>query len=483
MKRYPVLVGRHLNKDFDDVLKIYSPINSEVIGVVPKISSLEEIDIIFKNAKASFSKWRNVDFLIRKEIILNFVELLRENKKELIDILIWEIAKNQIDSTIEIDRTIDYILKTIDEYEKMIQNPLVLDERHHGIPSKEGRFYLEPLGVVLAISPFNYPINLLIAKIIPALLVGNVVVYKPATQGSLIGAKISELLYKSGLKDGQVSCIIGKGSEIGDHIINNPNIDMISFTGSFNIGNKISKMVHRIPMVLEMGGKDAAIVLKDADIELTAKEIIRGSFSYNGQRCTAIKRVLVEKDIKKELLFYLEKELSNLTVGSALQNNDITELISKNAIDYNIQLIEEAMEHGAYSNQTINIEKNTMWPMILQNVSLKSKIAWEETFSPILPIIDIKDWKEGIKINNESEYGLQASIFTKDIDLAKNIANKLEVGTVNINKSSSRGPDIFPFLGVKHSGFGVQGIKQTLLSMTKIKGVVFNGQEKINNIK
>lgn len=478
MKKFPVLIGNKLVCNFENALKVYSPINNKVIGIVPKLSSSKEINDVFNDAKQAFLSWKKMNFKFRKKLVLKFVDLLKMNKEELVNTLIWEIAKNKDDSLNEINRTIDYILETINTFEKMIKNPLILDEKDHGIKGKNGYFSLEPLGVVLAISPFNYPINLLIAKIIPALLVGNVVVYKPSTQGSLIGAKISELLYKSGFNKGQVSCIVGKGSEIGDFVTSNLNIDMISFTGSFNIGNKISQQRNRIPIVLEMGGKDAAIVLKDANLKSAAKEIIKGSFSYNGQRCTAIKRVLVEEEVEKDLIKHLEEELSKLTIGSAIHNTNITELISKKAIKYNLDLVYDSIEKGAKTNQKIIVKNNIMFPLILQNVSLDSKIAWEETFAPILPIIKIKNWEEGVVINNKSEYGLQASIFTNNIKLAKIIANKLDVGSININKSSSRGPDIFPFLGIKHSGFGVQGISQTLLSMTRIKGLILNNDKK-----
>lgn len=474
IKKVKVIVGSKILDDFENVVEITSPINNEVIAIIPRISSKKEVETIFIEAKKCFLWWKDTTYEMRKNIILNFVRLLLENKEKIVDIIVWEIAKNKTSAIDEFNRSIDYIHQTIDIYEQNIKNPLVLDESIHHVKNKVGKFIYQPLGIVLAISPFNYPLNLLIAKIIPALLLGNVVVYKPATQGSYLGAFISDLLYKSGFNKGQISCVIGKGKEIGSWIIENENVDMITFTGSTSVGKYIAKSKPMIPLVLELGGKDPAIVLEDADLDLAADEIIKGAFSYNGQRCTAIKRVLVHKTIHQKLLKLLNQKLSSLSVGSAIDNCDITELISQSSLKYNLDLINESLADGAINQQKIHVVKNILYPVILDNVSLKSKVAWEEPFGPILPVIEFDSIDTAIDIANKSKFGLQASIFTNDNQVANKIALKLECGTVNINRSSSRGPDIFPFSGIKESGFGIQGIEYALLSMCRIKGIVEN---------
>lgn len=474
-KLYKVVVGKKIINDFSHVLHVFSPINHQIIGSIPKVRTKEQIEIIFKNAKLAFHEYRNVDFQIRKKWLLNFCDLLKQKWDELSNIMVWEIAKTKVESIKEIDRSIEYIKSTIEEYEKIMKSPLIIDEPVHNIKGKTGIFTYEPLGVVLAISPFNYPLNLLVSKIAPALISGNTVVYKSATQGSCVGSFISLLLYEAGFKNGEVSCIIGKGSEIGDFIISNPNINMISFTGSSNIGKKIAMKNPLIPVILELGGKDAAIVLKDANLKLCAKKIVKGAFSFNGQRCTSIKRVLVDISVEQKLIKYIDEEIEKLTIGSAAKGNfDITEMTDIKTLKNNLYLLLDAYKNGARTNQKIKRKGNILFPIALHNVTTKCKVAWDEQFGPILPIMSFNEIEQAIDICNKSQYGLQASIFTSNIKLAKKIASTLDVVTVNINESSSRGPDIFPFGGIKDSGKGMQGIKEAIFSMNKIKGIIEN---------
>lgn len=477
LKLFKVLVGKEIKDNFQDSIQIFSPINNEILGSIPRIKNKYQVDKIFHEAKEAFHVYKKTPFESRKNKLLNFCELLNKNWDEISNLIVLEIAKNKRDAIKEIERTIEYIKLTIDEYEKLInKQPLVIDSNIHKITGKTGKFYYEPVGVVLAISPFNYPLNLLMSKLAPALISGNTVVYKPATQGSCLGAFISLLLYEAGFKNGEVSCIIGKGSEIGDWIVSNKNINMISFTGSTNVGKKISQLNPLIPVVLELGGKDAAIVLKDANIEKTAKNIVQGAFQYNGQRCTGIKRVLVDEKIAYKLIDAINLEISKLIIGSAIEgNNDVTEMISTESVKYNLNLLLDALQKGALTDQKIQlIDNNILAPIAVYNVHSDCKIYHEEQFGPVLPIIMFQTIESAIEINNESQYGLQASIYTEDIELANKIAKSLDVVTVNINQSPSRGPDIFPFGGIKESGKGLQGIKDSILSMNRIKGIIEN---------
>lgn len=474
MMNYKVLLGNKIIKDSRNMIGVVSPITNEVFAQVPGVESKEQIDSIFELAQEVFKKYRKTTLEQRENMLLKFCDLLDKNKEELADILVKEIAKNKNDSLKEITRSIDYIKETIEEYKNIIKNPLVIDEKVHKIKGKVGEFIYQPLGVILAISPFNYPVNLLISKLAPALISGNVVVYKPATQGSVVGARISELLYESGFVNGEVSCIIGSGADIGDTLILNKHVKMISFTGSTNVGKHISDVTSGVKLVLELGGKDPAIILPDADLQLATKEIMNGAFNYNGQRCTAIKRVLVHKDVYNDLVAKLNESLKTLKIGSAIDNNEITELISQKSLAYNIDLINDALSKGAVSLQKVETQGNILSPMIFSEVNLNTRLAWEEPFGPILPIIKFNSIEEAIEIVNKSEFGLQASIFTNDLKKAREIALEIESGSVNINRSSSRGPDIFPFLGIKGSGFGIQGIRDAIISMNEVKGIIHN---------
>ena len=238
---------------------------------------------------------------------------------------------------------------------------------------------------------------------------------------------------------------------------------------------RISKITNMVPLLMELGGKDAAIVLKDADLKLAAKNIVEGAYSYSGQRCTAVKRVLVEENIADKLVEEIKLLVMNLKVGDPREEGvSIVPLIDDKAVNFVWKLIEDARNKGAHLILGGKREENIIYPTLFDYVTTDMRLAWEEPFGPVLPIIRVKDKDEAIKIANESQYGLQSSVFTNDLDNAFYIANKLEVGAVQINNKTERGPDHFPFLGVKSSGIGVQGIKYSIESMTRRKGIVIN---------
>ncbi|SND80335.1 NADP-dependent glyceraldehyde-3-phosphate dehydrogenase [Streptococcus pneumoniae] len=332
----------------------------------------------------------------------------------------------------------------------------------------------EPVGIVLAIAPFNYPVNLSASKIAPALIAGNVVMFKPPTQGSISGLLLAKAFEEAGIPAGVFNTITGRGSEIGDYIIEHKEVNFINFTGSTPIGERIGRLAGMRPIMLELGGKDAALVLEDADLEHAAKQIVAGAFSYSGQRCTAIKRVIVLESVADKLATLLQEEVSKLTVGDPFDNADITPVIDNASADFIWGLIEDAQEKEAQALTPIKREGNLLWPVLFDQVTKDMKVAWEEPFGPVLPIIRVASVEEAIAFANESEFGLQSSVFTNDFKKAFAIAEKLEVGTVHINNKTQRGPDNFPFLGVKGSGAGVQGIKYSIEAMTNVKSIVFD---------
>ena len=470
---FSILVdGQLLNSEHK--IKVENPTTLTTAGTVPNFEPKSLVKLAMEAANTAFIDWRWTSIEERARLLTKFKDLILEHKEELADILVAEIAKSKKESLTEVVRTAEYIEETIKEYKKMMDNPLTIDESVHGIKGKVGKFIREPLGVVLAISPFNYPINLLLSKLAPALIAGNTVVYKPASQGTLIGARVSELFYEAGFPKGVVNCVVGSGREIGDLLVENEHVAMISFTGSANVGNHIAKKVSKIPLVLELGGKDPAIVLDDADLELAASEIVKGGLSYNGQRCTAIKRVFVSEKNHDELVRLIVEKTKKLVVGKPEDNANITPLVSVKAANYVMSLVDDALKQGATSLLELKREENLLWPMVIDNVTLEMDLAWAEPFGPVLPIIKYDDLDICIENSNKSEYGLQASVFTQDMKKAEEIALKIEAGSVNINRSSSRGPDIFPFSGVKNSGFGTQGIVDAIVSMTRVKGIVYN---------
>lgn len=465
--------GEWVTSNSNKYIEIYSPIGNCLVGKVPAMTK-EEVDFAIKNAKETQISWKNVPVNKRAEILYKAADLLIEKSDEMSDIMMREIGKDKKSCESEILRSADYVRFTADTAKNLSGESIPGDSFPGFKKNKISLVTREPLGVVLAISPFNYPVNLASSKIAPALIAGNSVVLKPATQGSLCGLYLAKIFEQAGVPAGVLNTVTGRGSEIGDYIVTHPSIDFINFTGSTEVGTRISKITSMVPLLMELGGKDAAIVLKDADLDLAASNIVSGAYSYSGQRCTAVKRILVVEEVADKLVEKVKEKVEKLKVGNPLDGAEVVPLIDNKAADFVWELIDDAREKGAHLLVGGKREENLIYPTLFDNVTTDMRLAWEEPFGPVLPIIRVKDKDEAIEITNKSEYGLQSSVFTENINEAFYVADKLEVGTVQVNNKTERGPDHFPFLGVKASGIGTQGIKYSIEAMSRPKATVIN---------
>ena len=472
MTRYNNLVNGEW-KSSEKEITIYSPINQEELGTVPAMSQAE-VDEAMQAARAALPAWRALSAVERAAYLHKTAAILERDKEEIGTILAKEVAKGIKAAIGEVVRTADLIRYAAEEGLRITGQAMEGGGFEAASKNKLAVVRREPVGVVLAIAPFNYPVNLSGSKIAPALIAGNVVMFKPPTQGSISGLLLAKAFEEAGIPAGVFNTITGRGSEIGDYIIGHKEVNFINFTGSTPIGERIGRLAGMRPIMLELGGKDAALVLEDADLEHAAKQIVAGAFSYSGQRCTAIKRVIVLESVADTLVTLLQAEVAKLTVGDPFDNADITPVIDNASADFIWDLIEDAQEKGAQVLTPIKREGNLLWPVLFDQVTKDMKVAWEEPFGPVLPIIRVANVEEAIAFANESEFGLQSSVFTNDFKKAFEIAEKLEVGTVHINNKTQRGPDNFPFLGVKGSGAGVQGIKYSIEAMTNVKSIVFD---------
>ena len=472
MTRYQNLVNGKW-KSAEKEITIYSPINQEELGTVPAMTQAE-VDEAMKAARAALPAWRALSAVERAAYLHKTAAILERDKEEIGTILAKEVAKGIKAAIGEVVRTADLIRYAAEEGLRITGQAMEGGGFEAASKNKLAVVRREPVGVVLAIAPFNYPVNLSASKIAPALIAGNVVMFKPPTQGSISGLLLAKAFEEAGIPAGVFNTITGRGSEIGDYIIEHKEVNFINFTGSTPIGERIGRLAGMRPIMLELGGKDAALVLEDADLEHAAKQIVAGAFSYSGQRCTAIKRVIVLESVADQLATLLQAEVAKLTVGDPFDNADITPVIDNASADFIWGLIEDAQEKGAQALTPIKREGNLLWPVLFDQVTKDMKVAWEEPFGPVLPIIRVANVEEAIAFANESEFGLQSSVFTNDFKKAFEIAEKLEVGTVHINNKTQRGPDNFPFLGVKGSGAGVQGIKYSIEAMTNVKSIVFD---------
>lgn len=464
--------------DYKNVHTIKNPENDEIIAKYANLK-IEDLKNAFDIANKSFYQWKELKPEERIEYIKLFNDELKANIDYFTKLLVESIAKPLSSSKDEVVRSIEMIDELIKDYKDKFTKPIIIDEKIHHIKGKTGIWKYEPLGVVVTISPFNYPLNLLISKIIPALLTGNTVIYKSATQTITIGNAVMKIFHSINLPKGVLNFIVGKGNEVGDELISNKNIKLINFTGGTKTGKEIAhKSPYNSYKILEMGGLDPAIVTSsNNDLQKVAKEIIKGAFSFSGQRCTAIKRLILLRNNKEQnnkLKQYLIDEIKSLTIGKAIDNANITSLISNKSLKKVVSLYDDAIKHGAKNLLPFKIDGNIFYPMIVDDVNKNAMLYSTEAFGPILPIIYANDIDDMINIANDTEYGLQASIFSDDENEWWNLSKQIESGSVNWNRSSSRGPDFFPFLGVKDSGFNVQGIYDSLKTTVRLKGYIEN---------
>ncbi len=468
--------GQWVEASSSKFLTIVSPVDGSLVGRVPAMSR-EDVDRAIRNTKDSLPVWANTPIHERASVFYRAADLLEQHADEIAKVLTMEIAKDSKSAWFEVQRTADFFRFTADAGKSMAGEAISGDNFPGGSKNKLSYVSRVPLGTVLAISPFNYPINLSASKIAPALIGGNAVLLKPASQGAISALYLADILQEAGLPKGVMNTITGRGSELGDYIVTHPGINFINFTGSTAVGKHIAKEAGMVPLMLELGGKDAAIVLPDADFDFAAQTIISGAYSYAGQRCTAVKRILATDAVADQLVPKLLEGIAKLKVGDPRENATIIPLINTQAADFVMELIDDAVAKGAKVLTGGTREGNLIQPTLVDKVTTDMRLAWEEPFGPVLPILRVKTIDEAIDIANRSEYGLQSSVFTKNIHDAFYIANRLEVGTVQINNKTERGPDHFPFLGVKASGMGTQGVKYAIEAMTRPKAIVFNLQE------
>ncbi|MFH0984821.1 MAG: NADP-dependent glyceraldehyde-3-phosphate dehydrogenase [Candidatus Omnitrophota bacterium] len=453
--------------------RILSPADGSFVGEVPA-AGLEEADEFLKTAAAAQKAWAKVPVSERAAILHKAADILLREKDVIAEVLMREIAKNRKSCLSEVTRTADLIHFTAEEGKRVTGESLSSGAFPGFHETKLSIVNRVPVGVVLAVAPFNYPINLAASKIAPALVAGNAVVFKPPTQGAVSALYLARVFCEAGIPAGVLNVITGQGRAIGDYLVSHPAVNMVAFTGSSKVGKHIASIVGMKPLLMELGGKDAAIVLKDADLVLAAKHIVDGAFSFSGQRCTAVKRILVLEPVADKLIAELLPLVKKMTVGRPEDNADITPLISTEAADFVEELIRDAIQKGAKLLTGNKREGNIIHPTLFDRVTGAMRVAWEEPFGPVLPIQRVQSVEEAVRITNESEYGLQASVFTEDLDSAFRVGAQLDVGTVQVNGKTERGPDHFPFIGVKSSGLGTQGIRYSIEAMTRSKAIVLN---------
>lgn len=462
--------GEYLDKE--EHKNILNPYNGEIVDTVP-IANRNEVKKAVNaanNAKKSLTEMSS-----RKvsEKLYTAFENLKNERKEFAELITKETGKPIKQSLGEMDRSVDTLKLSAEEAKRIYGETVPLDA---GLGGKGFFAFTQkiPLGVVAAITPFNYPVNLAIHKIAPAIAAKNTTIFKPSMEAPLAGLKMAEVIAEE-FPVGVVNTVTGIGGEIGDALVTNEGINKISFTGSVATGLFIASRAGIKKITLELGGNDPLIILKDANIEKAVEGAVNGAYLYSGQVCMGVKRIILDNAIADEFTELFIKKTEELKIGNPMdENTDIGPLIDENAAKNVEETVNNAINDGA-NLLTGGKRKNTFYqPTILDNVNMNMDVVANETFGPVAPIIHVNGVEEAIKVANNTQYGLQAGVFTENMHDGLKCANEIEAGTVWINKQSTFRTDNMPFGGIKSSGVGKEGIKYAVEEMCKSKLIGFN---------
>lgn len=435
----------------------------------------EDIKAAVKSADDSRSVIRRTAAIDRIELMTRIMKSIEEHKDEIARALVAESGKALSSAMGEINASIERMRLSMEDSRKIIGEYLPGDWASD-TAEKIALVIREPIGIVLGISPFNYPVYTSIAKVLPALLAGNTVILKPPSADPIAFMMCAEIFRKEGLPAGTLQVITGSGAQTGDLLTTDDRINMISFTGSTPVGKHLASIAGLKKVHFELGGKGNALVLADADIELAVKQCVKGSLELAGQRCDAISRIFVAKDVYDGFVEKVKAHLSDFKFGNPLESDDVTmgPVISAKAAERIDGMVKDAVAKGAKLLSGGKHKEAYYEPTLLVDVPMSAEIANEETFGPVITVIKVKDTEEALRLANDSKYGLDSCVFTEDFYSAWETMKALQSGNVTLNAAPSHGTAYFPFGGVKESGYGKEGVGYTIEEMTTTKTMVFD---------
>lgn len=450
-----------------------SPYSGKVIAEIPA-ATVEEVDAALEAAFQARKAMAAMPSHQRAHILEKVVFLLEKRADEAAEIIAMEAAKPISAAKAEVARTVQTYKFAAEEAKRIHGETIPLD----AAPGGEGRIAYtvrEPIGVIGAITPFNFPMNLVAHKVGPALASGNTVVLKPASQTPLSSFFIAELFQEAGLPAGALNVVTGSGSVIGDRLVNDDRVQKISFTGSPAVGIGIRNKAGLKRVTLELGSNSAVIIDNGVDISKIMSRCVTGAFGFQGQVCISLQRVYIHEELYDEFVEKFVEATNRLKIGDPLDpQTDVSALITPSDVQRTISWIEEAKQQGAKVAAGGRAEGNILMPTVLLEADPQLKVSCQEVFAPIVLINKIKSVEEAIELVNDSRFGLQAGIYTENIHTALTAAQQLHVGGVMINDIPTFRVDHMPYGGVKESGVGREGIKYAIEEMTEQKLVVFN---------
>ena len=438
------------------------------LGSYPLMTGKEALEALDAAAKAyddGKGLWPTLSVEARIAHMEDFVFRMKEKRAEVVNLLMWEIGKSLEDSQKEFDRTVEYIADTIGAMKE-------LDRASSRMTVTQGiiaQIKRSPLGVVLCMGPYNYPLNETFTTLIPAILMGNTVVFKPPKYGVLLHRPLLEA-FRDSFPRGVVNTLYGQGKMIIGPLMKTGKVNVLAFIGSSKVSDILRQQhpaPHRLRCVLGLDAKNAGIILPDADIDLAVAESLSGALSYNGQRCTALKILFVHRSVQSEFLEKLVTALEGLKLGMPWEPKvKITPLPEDEKAPYLAELIADAKKHGAkVINECGGLTNGSfVYPAVVYPATDKMRLWREEQFGPVIPVVPFDDMKEPLKYVIESNFGQQVSVFGRDMDKIAPMLDTLvnQVCRVNLNSQCQRGPDVFPFTGRKDSAEGTLSVSDAL---------------------
>ncbi|WP_456382757.1 aldehyde dehydrogenase family protein [Persephonella sp.] len=473
MINLPMIIGGQ-KVDKEEKIDVIYPYTQQVIGQVPK-GSPEDVEKAIEKAKIGLEKLKALSSYEKYKILMKVASLLEERKEEFAKTVVYEVGKTIREARTEVERCINTIIFSAEEAKRIHGEYIHIDASPNG-KGKKGFYFREPAGIVAAITPFNFPLNLTAHKIAPSIAAGCPFILKPSERTPLSPTMLCELFLEAGVPEEAVSIIPGY-ADVGQAMTTHPDVRVVSFTGSLKVGEIIAKQAGLKKIVMELGSNSAVVVDKDADLEKAAKKSVLGGFAVAGQVCISVQRILVHEEVADQFQELLKREVAKLKFGDPMEEDtDVGPVIAVDEVNRIQSWIQEAVEKGAKVVEGGTTEKTEtlLKPTVVFDVPEETKLFYEEAFAPVVTVKRFRDMDEAVRLVNKSNYGLQVGVFTNNLKNAWKFIQQAEVGGVIINDIPTFRADHMPYGGVKGSGIGREGPRYAIEDYTEIKVVVFD---------
>ncbi len=459
--------------DRDDKISVINPFNNSIVDTVPSATT-DDVELAINSAVSGAKDIAALSGYERYQILRKAADLLEERTEDFARIITLEEGKVISEGRLEVSRAVQTMTLSAEESKRIHGEMVPLD----GAPGWSGQlgFTLRvPCGVVAAISPFNFPLNLVCHKVGPALAAGNSVILKPATDTPLSALKLTEILLEAGVPTGAIQCITGSGSSIGDPLVADSRVRKVTFTGSRDIGERICKTAGLKKVTMELGSNAPLIVMPDADIDKVVKATVSSGFSNAGQVCISAQRIITHEKVYGDYLDALSSEVELINTGDPLDESvKMGPMVRSQDAERVNGWIKEAVNAGARTVVGGEYSGAVHQATVVADVNPDMRISCEELFGPAVAVTRSAGIDEAIKMANDSNYGLSAGIFTQDIDWAMKFAREVESGNLMINSGPQYRADLMPYGGLKESGMGKEGPRYAVEEMTELKMVVYH---------